>query len=646
MSIPAATNANKKRKVNTVPPTAELTPFGRYVLRPRLQISKRWANILHDYVIDHVQLMAIDTLNDEMMCAYYNVDPIVSLDDSQDAYPHVYYDFYSDDAFCDRILHISVKNARAKFGSKAESSIMSELEQLHGTHNFRPTWKGVLWKDLTIDQRSRIIRSFMFLKEKYLPNGEFDKLKSRLVGGGNDQDLNLYSESSTSSPTISTMSALVIATIAAKESRHVAIIDIPGAYLQTELPTDSPPIHMHLDPTMTSFLIKIDPSFQKYVRPNGSSIVQLTRALYGLVESAKLWYNNVSATLINNGFIPNPHDNCVFNKQYNGNQITIGIHVDDFIVTCVDIDGLEHVKHILTAKYGHPTPIQFKAGKILSYLGMTLDYTEPGVVRISQHGFVNDLLHSYSVTGAASTPALPNLFVIDTTSPPLDTPSRATYHSIVASVLYLAKRTRPDLLLAVSFLSTRVQKSTEQDRIKLDRLLRYINSTKQLILKLTTNNFTVVLYADASFGIHHDAKSHTGTIITLGNGALFGKSARQSIVTKSSTEAELVGLSDSLGQALWLRNFLIAQGYDVQLPVHACQDNLSTIALTAKGKSTSDRTRHIGIRFFWIKDLIDRKEVSLQHISTHDMMADILTKPLQGIQFVRLRDLILGYTKF
>jgi hypothetical protein len=105
-------------------------------------------------------------------------------------------------------------------------------------------------------------------------------------------------------------------------------------------------------------------------------------------------------------------------------------------------------------------------------------------------------------------------------------------------------------------------------------------------------------------------------------------------------------LSDSLGQALWLRNFLIAQGYDVQLPVHACQDNLSTIALTAKGKSTSDRTRHIGIRFFWIKDLIDRKEVSLQHISTHDMMADILTKPLQGIQFVRLRDLILGYTKF
>jgi len=107
----------------------------------------------------------------------------------------------------------------------------------------------------------------------------------------------------------------------------------------------------------------------------------------------------------------------------------------------------------------------------------------------------------------------------------------------------------------------------------------------------------------SSYGVHADGKSHTGVYITLGRGGVFFRSTKQKIVTKSSTESELVGLSDSLSQAIWTREFLIGQGYKVG-PAKVFQDNMSTITLAAKGSSTSDRTRHIHIRCFFVKDRV------------------------------------------
>ena len=69
---------------------------------------------------------------------------------------------------------------------------------------------------------------------------------------------------------------------------------------------------------------------------------------------------------------------------------------------------------------------------------------------------------------------------------------------------------------------------------------------------------------------------------------------------------------------------------------------MSTIALIKNGRSSSERTRHISIRYFWIKDRIDQGEVVVEHLPTLDMVADILTKPLQGQRFIRLRSLLLG----
>jgi hypothetical protein len=136
-------------------------------------------------------------------------------------------------------------------------------------------------------------------------------------------------------------------------------------------------------------------------------------------------------------------------------------------------------------------------------------------------------------------------------------------------------------------------------------------------------------------------KSHTGSIITLGKGAIYAKSSTQKLTTKSSTEAELVGLSDSSNQVLWTRNFIISQGYQHGSAI-IYQDNQSTIQLINNGRSNSERTRHIDIRYFFLHDRIKEKEITIKYKPTNLMIADLLTKPLQGEQFRALRNQLLN----
>ena len=531
-------------------------------------------------------------------------------------------------------LHMTVNSALRKLGRKALESVVAEIQQV-GID--KQVFKPVNVKKLTVPQLKKIIRSSIFCKEKFLADGAFEKLKARLVAGGNMQDKALYED--VSSPTVSTSAAFMIAAIAASERRQVVTIDIPGAYLNADL-SDNEPIHMRLSRLEAAILMQLDPSFEIGKLEDGSCIVLLNKALYGLVESAKLWYEHLSGTLISMGFVANDYDPCVFNITRNGvQQCSICFHVDHLLVTSVNASNITFVHEGLSAIYGN---LDIKRGPKLSYLGMTLDFSDEGRVKIGQEKFVADFLRESGVTTFASTPALDSLFTISPDSPLLKGEAKEQFHSFVAKLLYLAKRTRPDMLLLCSFLTTRVSCSTEEDQLKLLRGIRYLNKTQDLCLTLSTSNpIEVVAFTDASFGIHANFMSHTGATITLGGGPVFAKSSKQRLVTKSSTESELVGLSDSASQVIWTRNFLIAQGYDMA-PAIIKQDNMSTLALAAKGRSTSERTRHVNIRYFFIKDRVTSGDLKLEYLPTAEMIADILTKPLQGETFRILRDALLN----
>jgi hypothetical protein len=288
--------------------------------------------------------------------------------------------------------------------------------------------------------------------------------------------------------------------------------------------------------------------------------------------------------------------------------------------------------------------ITVQRGNKIEYTGMVFTFGEHGTVTVTMDGYVYDLLEDVSeFEGTADTPATKHLFRVRTDSLPLSDERRERFHSIMAKILYLSKRTRPDLLVAVAFLVRRVQNPDEDDWQKMIRLIQYIRGSKELGIRLSAeSHLSITAYIDASYGVHFDMKSHTGAMITLGRGPVYAKSTTQKLNTTSSAEAELVALADSAGQVLWTREFLIHQGYDIGAAT-VKEDNQSAIQLANNGKSNSARTRHIAVRYFFLADRIKSGEIMVEYLETSDMIADILTKPMQGNMFKRLRSLLLNW---
>jgi len=537
-------------------------------------------------------------------------------------------------------LKMTINQGINQFGYEAVLSIVKEIKQICDGKVF----KGVNPSEMSADDWSSVISSSLFLKEKYSSLGHFIKIKARLVAGGHQMDRDIYKNNS-SAPTVATQTVFMVAAIAASERRAVAAVDVPGAFLKADMPTDGPPVFMRLDKFLTSVLLELDPSYQQYVRKDGTCIVQLTKALYGTIQAAKAWYDKISTDLIGLGFTINPADICCFNRvDADGKQTTIIIHVDDLFITGPSESSLDStIAEIDNLYTDSEQSITIQRGKIIEYVGMVFNFETVGKVRVSMDNYIIELLSDLEyIPGAAETPAKSDLFHVRPDAELLGDDQREQFHSTMAKIMYLAKRVRPDLLVAVAFLVRRVQSPDVDDWKKMCRLVQYIRSTQGLCIQLSaTDHISVTAYVDASFAVHPDFKSHTGSIITLGRGPVYAKSTVQKLNTVSSAESELVGLSDSTSQIIWTRQFLEGQGYNIG-PAKIYEDNTSAIRLAENGRSNSSRTRHIAIRFFFISDRINSKEIVVEYMKTQDMIADILTKPMQGALFRRLRSLLLN----
>ena len=138
-------------------------------------------------------------------------------------------------------------------------------------------------------------------------------------------------------------------------------------------------------------------------------------------------------------------------------------------------------------------------------------------------------------------------------------------------------------------------------------------------------------------------RSHTGGTMSFGWGVVHAKSSKQKLNTKSSTEAEVVGLSEYLPYNIWFLNFLNAQGYTITNNI-VYQDNQSAMRMEKNGRnSCTGNSRHIHIKYFFVKDRVDNNELKIQYCPTAEMLADFFTKPLQGALFKKFRDVIMGW---
>jgi len=244
-----------------------------------------------------------------------------------------------------------------------------------------------------------------------------------------------------------------------------------------------------------------------------------------------------------------------------------------------------------------------------------------------------------------TTPAADHLIQVrdEDEARPLPEEQETAFHHAVAQLLFLSARARRDVQPVTAFLTTRVKSPDEDDWGKLKRLLQYLKGTLHMPLILSADSMTMPRWwVDAAYAVHHDCKGHTGAGMSLGRGMAMSYSWKQKINTKSSTEAEIVGVDDSLAYILWARYFLQEQGYDME-PSLLYQDNMSAILLETNGKaSSSKRTKHIKVKYFYIKDKIDQGEITVEHCPTEQMWTDINTKPKQGAVFREFRGQVTG----
>jgi len=154
--------------------------------------------------------------------------------------------------------------------------------------------------------------------------------------------------------------------------------------------------------------------------------------------------------------------------------------------------------------------------------------------------------------------------------------------------------------------------------------MNFLEKTENEILILEADDTqNLKWYLDASFAVHPDMKSHTGSAFTLGKGAIISSSIKQTTNARSSTEAELNGIDDNIGKVLWTKRFLKAQGFEVKLNIIYQDNNQSTMKLAKNGRSSSGkRTRHFDIKLFYVTDLIGKGEIEVIYCPTNGMVAD------------------------
>ncbi len=534
---------------------------------------------------------------------------------------------------------MTAKQGIKKYGKEAEIKLIAEFKQLMEYKTFH----GKKASDLTMSEKRKAANMINMIEEK-INRGHTEEnpvIKGRSVFNGRVQR-GLYTKEETASPTVSQDAFFLTSLVDVKEGRDVAVTDIKGAYLNARM---KDVVYMKITGPEVDLFCQIDPSLKVFVTyEKGKKVlyVQLDKALYGCVQSALLWYDLYATTLKDMGFELNPYDLCVGNAMIEGTQCTVCWYVDDNKISHINPKVIDDVIVKIEKKFGTMSKTR---GENHDFLGMEIKFKKNKLtIGMKKHTLkaINSFMDD--ITRNALTPAKANLFVVNENAKKLDEKRAENFHSVNALLLFISRRCRLDIQTAVGFLCTRVAEPDEDDWLKLKRVLQYLRGTLDFVLTLGCDDITKMnSWVDVSYGIHNDCKSHTGGCISFGWGVLLTKCQKQKLNTKSSTEGEIVGVSDFMPNMIWARMFLEAQGFVLKENI-LHQDNQSAIKIVTNGKrSSGQKTKHMDNRYFWIKDRLESEGIKVRYCPTGVMLADFFTKPLQGNLFRKFRAVVLGY---
>ena len=361
-------------------------------------------------------------------------------------------------------------------------------------------------------------------------------------------------------------------------------------------------------------------------------VLRLDKALYGLKQAPRAWNTKLDSCLVRLGFARCESEHGMYARGATPSRLLVGVYVDDLVITGSDSSDIDMFKLEMQSLFQ-----MSDLGLLSYYLGIEVRQGPSGI-DISQGAYALKLLEKADMVGCnpVHTPMEPRFKLSKASTAPAT--DATEYRSIVGSLRYLV-HTRPDLTFAVGFVSRFMEAPTREHLAAVRRLLRYIAGTTRLGCRYGRSAGTprLVGYSDSDLAGDVDSrKSTSGTLYFLGSSPVTWQSQKQKIVALSSCESEYVAAATAACQGIWLSRLLaeLSNGEAEQVVLKV--DNKSAIAL-AKNPVFHERSKHIELKYHFIRDCVEAKKIELEFVPTGHQLADMLTKPLGRVRLAELR---------
>jgi hypothetical protein len=371
------------------------------------------------------------------------------------------------------------------------------------------------------------------------------------------------------------------------------------------------------------------------VKGQERKVYRLKKALYGLKQAAIAWNKQANKSLMKLGFKRCLSDTGVYTLTENNHTLVVVLYVDDVLFMGNNMLLLKEKKTAFMKMWECRD-----LGPISEYLCMKIvrDRNNKKMI-IDQIDYAKKVVERFGQQNAKPTYVpLPVGYQPKANEGTAKPEQRSYYQSIIGSLLYLVLRTRPDIVHAVIMMSQFMVNPSEDHINKSLHIVRYVNTNLNSKIGYDGKQEEgFIAYADADWASDHiSRKSVTGYIIKLAGGAVSWVSRKQKTVALSSTEAEYMCLSDTTRQIVWIESLFKELNFDIS-NVALCGDNQGAIFL-ASNPAQEHRSKHIDIRYHYIRECVEGKKVILHYVPTTEEIADIMTKCLSYDKFKKFRN--------
>ncbi|KAK8942669.1 hypothetical protein KSP39_PZI009511 [Platanthera zijinensis] len=466
-----------------------------------------------------------------------------------------------------------------------------------------------VWTLVPRPKHKNVIGTKWVYRNKMDEDGTIIKNKARLVAKGYRQEEGIDFDQ-TYAPVARLEAIRLFLAYAALKGFTVYQMDVKSAFLNGNIKEE---VYVEQPPGF------VDSTFPNYV-------YLLQKALYGLKQAPRAWYETLSTFLLENKFTRGKIDKTLFLREIKGKILLVQIYVDDIIFGSTDNNLCKKFSKLMQGKFEMSS-----MGELKYFLGLQVKQSEDGIF-ISQTKFTKELLKKFGMENATSmrTPMASAMSLDkDEKGKPFD---ETKYRSIIGSLLYLTA-SRPDIMFSTCVCARFQVNSKESHYIAAKRILRYLKGTPNLGLWYPRSNDSELIgFSDADFaGSKDDRKSTSGTCQFLGRRLISWSSKKQNCVVISTAESEYISAGSCCAQLLWIKNQFEDYNMKFQNIPLFC-DSSSAIAI-ANNPVSHSRTKHIELRYHFIREHVENGDIDLQYVSTDRQVADIFTKPLDESKF-------------